>query len=350
MHMTIADTETLVRSVFEANGVLPETALSVAFALVHAEAAGQYGHGLRRIPAYIGQARTGKVDGKAKITSHRPRPAVLSIDAAHGYAYPAFDLAVDELPVIAREQGLALGLVHRSHHAGVMALTVERFAEQGMVALMFANAPASMAAWGGRKRLFGTNPIAFATPVAGEDPLVIDLALSTVAAGKIMAARQKGEAIPEGWAFDVDGQPTTDPNAALKGLMAPSGGAKGAALALMVEVLSAGLTGGNFSGQASSFMEPNGAPPSVGQTLIVIDPSAGTQSAAGRIAELAEEIASEDGVRLPGRRGQNARRRAIEHGFELDDELIAMISALTSPEGQQPAIADRPEAPAKKRA
>ncbi|WP_117192895.1 Ldh family oxidoreductase [Rhizobium terrae] len=328
MHLTLQDAETLVTGVFEANGVIPETARSVARALVHAEAAGQYGHGLRRVPAYVGQARSGKVDGKAKAFASRPRPAVLTIDAALGYAYPAFDIAVEMLPEIAREQGIALGLIHRSHHAGVMALTVERFAEQGLAALMFANAPASMAAWGGRKRLFGTNPIAFATPVAGEEPLVIDLALSTVAAGKIMAARQKGEGIPEGWAFDAEGRPTTDPHEAAKGLMAPSGGAKGAALALMVEILAAGLTGSNFSYEASSFMEDKGPPPSVGQTLIVIDPGAGTVSATERIAELAHQMASEDGVRLPGRRGQNARRAAIENGLDIEDEVMAAIKAL----------------------
>lgn len=328
MHMTIEEAETLVKSVFETNGVLADTARSVARALVHAEAAGQYGHGLRRVPAYIGQARSGKVDGKARPVATRPRPAVLSVDAALGYAYPAFDLAVAELPAIAREQGIALGLIHRSHHAGVMALTVEKFAEQGLTTLMFANAPASMAAWGGKKRLFGTNPIAFAAPVAGEDPLVIDLALSTVAAGKIMAARQKGESIPEGWAFDAEGKPTTNSDAALKGLMAPSGGAKGAALALMVEILAAGLTGSNFSYEASSFMEEKGTPPSVGQMLIVIDPSAGAGSAAERIAELAQEMTAEEGVRLPGRRGQTARRKAIEQGLDIEDELIGSIKAL----------------------
>jgi (2R)-3-sulfolactate dehydrogenase (NADP+) len=328
MHITLLEAETLVAGVFEANGVLAETARSIAHALVQAEAASQYGHGLRRVPAYIGQARSGKVDGKAKITSARPRPAVLSIDAALGYAYPAFDLAVSQLPAIAREQGIALGLVHRSHHAGVMALTVERFAEQGLVALMFANAPAAMAAWGGKKRRFGTNPIAFAAPVAGADPLVIDLALSTVAAGKIMAAKQQGQSIPPDWAFDQEGQPTTDPAEALKGLMAPSGGAKGAALALMVEVLAAGLTGSNFSYEASSFMAEEGAPPSVGQTLIVIDPLAGSAAATERIGELAEELASEEGVRLPGRRGQNARQRAIADGIFIEDEVVSAIKAL----------------------
>ena len=152
MHMPLKDAQTLVQTAFEANGVLPETARSVAHALVQAEAAGQYGHGLRRVPAYIGQVRSGKVDGRARYVASRPRPAVLTVDAALGYAYPAFDLAVERLPEIAREQGIVLGLIHRSHHAGVMALTVERFALQGLTALMFANAPASMAAWGGKKR------------------------------------------------------------------------------------------------------------------------------------------------------------------------------------------------------
>jgi (2R)-3-sulfolactate dehydrogenase (NADP+) len=328
MHMPLKDAQTLVQTAFEANGVLPETARSVAHALVQAEAAGQYGHGLRRVPAYIGQVRSGKVDGRARYVASRPRPAVLTVDAALGYAYPAFDLAVERLPEIAREQGIVLGLIHRSHHAGVMALTVERFALQGLTALMFANAPASMAAWGGKKRLFGTNPIAFATPVANDDPLVIDLALSTVAAGKIMAARQKGEAIPEGWAFDAKGIPTTDPTEALKGFIAPSGGAKGAALALVVEILAAGLTGSSFSFEASSFMEEKGSPPSVGQMLVVIDPAAGSASAGERIAELAREMVSEEGVRLPGRRGQNARREAIEHGLHIDDEVLASITSL----------------------
>lgn len=328
MHISLEDAETLVSDVFESNNVIAETARSVARALVHSEAAGQYGHGLRRIPAYIGQARSGKVNAAARPTCDRPRPAVLTVDADHGFAYPAFDLAIAELPAIAHEQGIALCLVGRSHHAGVMALTVERLADAGLAALMFANAPASMAAWGGRRRIFGTNPIAFAVPVEDDEPLVIDLALSTVAAGKIMAARQKGEPIPADWAFDAEGRPTTDPNAAAKGLMAPSGGAKGAALALMVEILSAGLTGGNFSHQAGSFMEEEGAPPCVGQTLIAIDPAAGTQSAAGRIAALAQEIASEDGVRLPGRRGQNTRRQAIENGLDIEDALIETIRAL----------------------
>jgi (2R)-3-sulfolactate dehydrogenase (NADP+) len=329
MHMTLNEAETLVRSVFEANGVSPEVALSVARALVQSEAAGQSGHGLRRVPAYVKQVRTGKVDGRAKAVSTRTRPGVLSIDAAHGFAYPALDLAVAELPAIAREQGIAFAGIHRSHHAGVMALTVERFAEKGLVAMMFANAPAAMAPWGGKRPLFGTNPIAFAAPVSDAEPLVIDLALSKVARGKVMEATQKGVSIPDDWAFDADGNPTTDAVAAMKGTMAPSGGAKGAALAMMVEVFAAALSGAQFSYQASSLFDETGPPPALGQAIIVIDPDAAAGSgAAGRMAELAAEMAKEDGVRLPGRRGRGLRARAIEQGLDLEDDVIAAIHAL----------------------
>lgn len=329
MHMTLTEAEALVRSIFEDNGVSSLTALSLAHALVQAEAAGQSGHGLRRVPAYVKQVRTGKVDGQAESILSRPRPAVMSIDAAHGFAYPALDLAVAELPAIVREQGIAFAAIGRSHHAGVMALTVERFAEQGLIAMMFANAPAAMAPWGGKSPLFGTNPIAFAVPVANADPVVIDLALSKVARGKVMEAHQKGTSIPDDWALDIDGNPTTDAAAALKGTMAPSGGAKGAALALMVEILSAGLAGANFSYEASSLFDENGPPPELGHSIIAIDPDAANGGGtAMRMATLAEEMARQDGVRLPGRRGKGLRAEALSNGIEIEDDVLTAIEAL----------------------
>jgi (2R)-3-sulfolactate dehydrogenase (NADP+) len=210
-----------------------------------------------------------------------------------------------------------------------MALTVERFAELGLVAMMFANAPASMAPWGGKKPLFGTNPIAFAVPAAKGEPLVIDLALSKVARGKVMEATQKGVSIPDDWAFDVDGNPTTDAVAAMKGTMAPSGGAKGAALALMVEVFSAGLTGAHFSHEASSLFDEKGPPPALGHSIIAIDPDGATGGGTTeRIALLAAEMASEEGVRLPGKRGRGLRAEAAVKGLVLEDDVMAAIRAL----------------------
>ncbi|HCL64657.1 MAG TPA: sulfolactate dehydrogenase [Rhizobium sp.] len=328
MRLTIAAAETLVAEVLMGKGVTEGNALSVARALVSAEAAGQGGHGLRRVPAYAAQAVAGKVDGKARPVATRPRPGVLLIDAQNGYAYPALDLAVELLVPIAREQGIAIAAISRSHHAGVMALTVERFADQGLAAMMFANAPASMAPWGGRKPLYGTNPIAFATPVADGEPIVIDLALSKVARGKIMAAAQKDEPVPDDWAFDAEGNPTSNPHAALAGTMAPLGGAKGAALAMMVEILSAGLIGANYAYESSSLFDDKGEPVALGQTIIAIDPVAtGGSGVLRRLKELADEIDAQEGARIPGRRGQSLRRQAIETGIEIEDEVIQAVKS-----------------------
>ncbi|MBB3426791.1 (2R)-3-sulfolactate dehydrogenase (NADP+) [Rhizobium sp. BK312] len=329
MHLSLAEAETLVVAALRRNKVSDANARSVAVALVAAEAAGQGGHGLRRVPAYAGQAKVGKVDGFAQPQLSRPSPAVLRIDAGNGYAYPALDLAVAELPAVAREQGIALAAVSRSHHAGVMGLTVERFADQGLVALMVANAPASMAPWGGKTPVFGTNPIAFAAPLPGGEPIVIDLALSKVARGKVMAARQQGASIPADWAFDREGRPTTDAEEALAGTMVPAGDVKGAALAFMVEILAAGLTGANYAFEASSLFDDKGAPPALGHTIIAINPEATSAvDTAQRLALLAGEITRDPNVRLPGRRGQSSRRLALSEGIDVEDEVIAAIKRL----------------------
>ncbi|MBN8951927.1 Ldh family oxidoreductase [Rhizobium sp. WW_1] len=329
MHLSLAEAETLVVEALQRSKVSDGNARSVAVALVAAEAAGQGGHGLRRVPAYAGQAKVGKTDGFATPQVSRPFPAVLRIDAGNGYAYPALDLAVDALPNIAREQGIALAAISRSHHAGVMGLTVERFADQGLVALMVANAPAAMAPWGGKTPVFGTNPIAFAAPLPGDEPVVIDLALSKVARGKVMAARQQGAPIPADWAFDREGRPTTDAEEALAGTMIPAGDSKGAALALMVEILAAGLTGANYAFESSSLFDDKGGPPALGHTIIAINPAATSGAdTAQRLALLAGEITRDPNVRLPGRRGQSSRRLALMEGISVEDEVIAAIERL----------------------
>lgn len=302
-------------------------ALAVARALLAAELAGQGGHGLRRVSAYSAQARAGKVDGFATPTSRRTRPGALAIDAAHGFAYPAMDLALEFLPEAARSQGIAIAGISRSHHCGVAGVIVEALAEQGVAAMMVANAPAAMAPWGGRRPLFGTDPIAFAAPLPGEPPVVIDVSLSKVARGKIMAAAQKGEAIPEGWALDAEGSPTTEAKAALAGTMIPLGDAKGTALALMVELLCAGLTGANYAWQASSFFDDKGDPPGTGQAIIAIDPDTFGEGGMERFALMAEMVAGTEGARLPGRRRQQIKAEYLANGIPVDPALIEEIKA-----------------------
>lgn len=327
MLLSAVETERRVAEMLEKNRVRADNARSVASSLVAAEAAGQNGHGLRRLAAYAAQAKAGKVDGFATPVASASATAVLRIDAGNGFAYPALDLAVHELSALAAKSGIAAAAVHHSHHAGVMGLTVERFATRGLVALMFANTPAAMAPWGGKTAVYGTNPIAFAAPLADEEPLVIDLAMSKVARGRIMAAHQKGVEIPGDWALDAEGKPTTKPDEALKGTMMPLGDAKGAALALMVEILAASLTGANQSFESTSLFDDRGNPPGLGQMIIAIDPAAtGGAGTAERLKLLAATMMADPGVRLPGRRSQGRRRDALATGLDIDSEMAALLA------------------------
>jgi (2R)-3-sulfolactate dehydrogenase (NADP+) len=324
--LSIAEAEERVMQVFEKGGANAKAARSVARALVGAEADGLKGHGLSRMPTYLAMLKSGKIDRAAVPRVTQPRPGVLAIDAACGFAYPAIDVAIERLPALAKQQGIAAAATSRSNHAGACGRHVERLAEQGLIALFFANTPEAIAPWGGTRAVFGTNPIAFAAPLEGRAPVVIDLALSKVARGNIVAAKQKGEQIPEGWALDKDGRRTTDADAALAGTMIALGDAKGAALALMVEVLAAALVGTHFAFEASSFLDDKGGPPQTGQLIIAIDPAGfGHAHFAGRMQALAQAIESQEGARLPGLRRMALREKAAREGLNVSDEIWKML-------------------------
>jgi (2R)-3-sulfolactate dehydrogenase (NADP+) len=324
----LAEAEDLVARALLQRRTSEANARCVAQALIAAEADGLKGHGLSRVPTYGAQAESGKVDGFATPRAQRARAGVVQVDAANGFAFPALDLAVCELPAAVRENGIAAAAITRSHHCGAAGHPVERLAERGLVAMLFANTPAAIAPWGGNKALFGTNPLAFACPLPGRAPLVIDIALSKVARGNILAAKQRGEPIPESWALDANGQPTTDPDAALAGTMLPTGDAKGAALALMVELLAAGLVGANYAAEVSSFLDAQGAPPGTGQLILAIDPAAFSANAVARFGVLAEAVETQAGARLPGARRLQSRRDAAMHGLSVPDTVLAEIRSL----------------------
>ena len=328
--MTISEAVALIAKALTQSNTSEANAASVARALVAAEVDGQKGHGFSRVVSYAAQAKSVKVDGLATPVVEAGGPAFLRIDAKSGFAYPAIDQAIEELAPLARKMGIAAAAIRNSHHCGQLGAHVERLAEEGLVALMVANTPKAMAPWGGDKALFGTNPIAFAAP-RDAAPLVIDLSLSKIARGKVMAAKKAGERIPEGWALDADGNPTTDPDAALAGMMLPAGDAKGSALALIVEVLAATLTGANYSNQATSFFDAEGASPGVGQFIIAIDPGAGVGATfADRLEALAVEIDAQDGARLPGVKRLAARAEAKAKGITAPAHLLAEIKGVTA--------------------
>ena len=321
--------ERLVARAFVASNVSAHNAALVAHALIKAEIDGQKGHGLSRVASYAAQARAGKVDGHSVPVAVEKRAGALCVDARHGFAYPAFALALARLPAMARHTGIAAAAITRSHHFGVAGHHAEALADQGLVALVLGNTPAAMAMPGGKRGLLGTNPIAFAAPRKGASPVVVDMALSEVARGKILAASQAGKAIPLGWAVDADGRPTTDAKAALAGTLLPAGGAKGAALAFMVEVLAVALTGANYAFEATSFLDDQGGPPGVGQILIAIDPDAfaGGEVFAARLGVLAGAIEA-DGGRVPGVRRIALRATAARDGIGVEPAVLDALKAL----------------------
>ncbi|MEM8732129.1 MAG: Ldh family oxidoreductase [Pseudomonadota bacterium] len=320
--LALTDAETLIAAALRAAGAVASNASSVAAALVAAEAEGQVGHGFSRLADYAAQVRSGKVNGAAVPCLVASDPAALHVDAGDGFAYPALDLAVAEVSKAAAELGCATVSVTRSHHCGALSVQVARIAEKGLVGLMVANSPAAMAPWGAHAPLFGTNPIAFAAPRSNGDPLVIDLSLSRVARGKVMHAKKTGQTIPEGWALDASGQPTTDPDAALAGSMIPIGEAKGSALALIVEILAAVLAGANASADVNSFFTPDGPPSGAGQFLMALRPQ-DSEGFTRRLEAVLGAIDALDGARLPGARRASSLAEAQVNGIAVPAVYVA---------------------------
>lgn len=319
----------LLTTALAASGLRLGAARSVALALAAAEAEGQMGHGFSRLAEYAAQVRTGKVDRAAVPNLEVTGQSAALVDARHGFAYPAIDVAIDWATSTAGETGVASVGIFRSHHSGALSVHVDKIARAGFIGLMVTNAPAAIAPWGSNTPLFGTNPIAFAAPRASGAPLVIDLSLSRVARGKVMHAKKTGRPIPEGWALDADGNPTTDAEAALGGSMVAIGEAKGTALAMMVEVLAATLTGAVPSADMSSFFDAEGPPPGTGQYLLVIRPpdSAGF---AERLETLLRRIEAMEGARLPGSRRIAALRKAETQGIIVPRQYVETARALAA--------------------
>ncbi len=328
MKLSLQDTTQRVATALRHAGATEAMAQSTAAALVLAEAQGLGSHGLSRVLQYATHLRNGRVNRDAVPRVARHKGGALLIDADEGLAFPACTLAVEQAIAAARSHGVAFAGVAHSHHCGVVVDHLRAVAAAGMVGLGFANSPAAMPAAGGKHPVFGTNPVAAVFPRRRGDPLMVDLSLSEVARGKVMVAAKNGQAIPEGWALDAAGQPTTDAKAALAGSMLPIGAVsspKGAMLALVVELLVTALIGSQFGFEASSFFVDEGNRPRIGQAFIVVDPGAlaGSDAYLDRVEVLITEMLTDEGVRLPGARREALRRRAELEGIEVAESLLA---------------------------
>jgi len=327
MRMTLAETYALSLAALRGSGASLAQAEPTADSVREAEAEGIRNVGLGYLPIYCEHLRCGKVKGSAVPVMAEVAPGILRVNAKHGFAHPAFLLALPRFVEMANAQGVAALSISHSYSAGVVGWFVAKLAAEGLVALAFANSSASIAPWGGRKAMFGTNPIGFAAPREGHPPIVVDMASSATARVNIVQAAARGEQVPPGWVFDSEGNPTTEPNALLAGgSVGPLGGAKGYGLALIVDVLAAALTGASFSYQASSFGTNEGGPPDVGQLFIALSPKlTGGEAMGERLEELVGAVEAQPGARLPGDKRHDHRQRAEREGVDVPDDLVAKL-------------------------
>lgn len=316
MRLSIERARTMARQAAMAVGASDAVATSLASATIAAELSGRRSVGFAHLLDYLDGIAAGRIAGSASPDISFPTPAAIRIDAGGGIAQLGFDLAFDELQARAGIYGIALLSQANSYTVGELGYYTRRLAEVGLIALAASNGPALVTVGGSHQAVYGTNPLSFAAPVENGRPLVIDQASSATAFVNVRRAAEMGETIPGGWAVDSEGRPTTDAREAVKGALLAFGGERGANIALMVEVLAAGVTGANWSLDAPSFAEGNQSP-GVGLFIIALKPDILAPNFSARLASHTERL-SASGVYIPGRHQPN-------HDIELPDSLVDAI-------------------------
>lgn len=324
VQVSLKQIEDTTQAALMAHGADAFPAAEVARAVGAAESVGNKICGLYYVESYCQQLKSGRVKGTVIPNVTTPRNAVVHVDAQFGFAQPAFAYGLPVALDAARQAGIATLAVGHAHTCTSLGYFTEQIAQAGLIGLGFTNASPIVAAPGGKSRVIGTNPIAFSVPDgAGGIAMQFDQSTTTVALGKITMAKAAGHSIPEGWAVDAQGKPTTDPDAALQGSLVSMGGYKGWGFGLMAEILAAGMTGGVLSKNVKPLKAPEGPPHDLGQYYIIIDPSA-SPDFAPRLEMLSIAASSDEGARMPGQNKQPA------DPVEVADAVWAQIQALAS--------------------
>jgi (2R)-3-sulfolactate dehydrogenase (NADP+) len=320
--LSLAEATDLAARACRAAGASDEAARSLARATVSANAHGKGSSGFSHLVDYLAALQAGRIVGDAEPVVTSPVPAAIHCDARGGIAQLGFDRAFEDLRRRAETFGLALFAQCGSYTTGELGYYPRRLAEAGLVALAATSGPALMTVAGAKTPVYCTNPIAFAAPLDEGPPLLIDQASSATAFVELRRYADRGEALPPGWAVDKDGQPTTDPRAAMRGALLAFGGARGANIALMVEVLAAGLTGANWALDAPPFTSGDRSP-GAGLMVVAITPAMLAPDFPRRLRLQLDRLA-ELGVHIPG------RRHAVAE-IELPDALLAEIERAGAP-------------------
>ncbi|MCI2418697.1 Ldh family oxidoreductase [Saccharopolyspora sp. K220] len=319
-----------------AGGMSEEDARRAADVLVLADLFGIRTHGVARIAQYLDRARLGGVDVAAKVVVAQVTPALSRVDGANGIGPLVGSHALDAALVGARETGLGAAFVRGSNHFGPVMPYLFRAAEQGFAAIIASNATTTIAPWGGREARLGNNPLGIGVPAAAGDPVLLDIAMSVAARAKIRAAAAAGQSIPDTWATDRDGRPTSDPTAALDGFLQPLGGHKGYGLSVMVDLYAGLLSGAGYLTRISSWSEDPERPQNLGHVFFLIDTSKLLPAATldERMADFAGILRSTPAadpaqpVRLPGELELARYHRQLRDGVAVDSEVLAQVSDL----------------------
>ncbi|WPE20943.1 Ldh family oxidoreductase [Shinella zoogloeoides] len=326
--VTLSPTEAmdLARTALMRVGMAEAAAAALARATLDAEMAGKRPVGFLHLTDYLRSLVDGRITARAEPLITSPVPAIMKCNAMGGVAQHGFSLAHEELAAKARTFGIAVFSLHNSYTTGELGWYAARLAEEGLVALAATNGPALMAGAGGRQPVYCTNPLAFAAPLEDGRLLLVDQASSMAAFVDIREAAARGETIPDGWALDQDGEPTIDPFAAMQGALLAYGSTRGANIALMVEVLAAGLTGANWSLDAPDF-QAGEATPGIGLFVLALSPQLFADDFPARLARQVERLSGEFGVHIPGLRRTERQRQAESAGIVLPRQLFDSISS-----------------------
>ena len=338
VRLSLDEVRDLATRALLAKGFSDAQGAAIAATVTAAERDGCTSHGLFRIPFYVAALGNEGVDPRAEPDVSSDDSAVVHVDGGRGFCPLALESGLPVLVDTARRHGIASLAIHDVYNIAALWPEVERLAGEGLVAFAFTASNACVAPAGGTKPVYGTNPMAFGWPRAERPPMVFDQASSACARGEIQLHLRAGEPLPEGWAIDERGEPTTDAATALAGAQLPFGGHKGAAIALMVELLAGALIGDLFSTESKARDTAKTGAPFGGEYLIAIDPRrharAGTASdgpagdSLARAEGLFAEVLSQDGTRLPSDRRYAARERTRVDGVEVQGALHATLTAL----------------------
>ncbi|MHB1712128.1 MAG: Ldh family oxidoreductase [Acidimicrobiales bacterium] len=335
METTVGAMKRLAAGLLTAAGMSEDHAARTAWALVVAEAWGRRSHGLLRLPYYLARFSAGGADPAAELRVVGDSGAVVAFDGGNGLGHWQLWEAATMATERSADFGIAAVSVGNSGHCGALGLYVTPMVEQGKIGLVFSNGPAVMPPWGGHSPVLSTSPLAMGVPTSPR-PAIVDMATSTVARGKIAEAAAAGEQLPEGWAFDGHGAPTTDPAAALRGMLAPMGGAKGFALAFLVEALTGALVGPNLAGDVADPLSTDGAalPQRIGHLVIAVDPSRFDVDGHGqeRLDLLARRV-HDAGGRLPGAGRPLPSGIADADPLIITDTLAGQLAGLATERG-----------------